>query len=202
VEASRAPADKTVTVSAQPTAETQSNTGGVRTFPEPAIEGEKNSGSLTKTVTDTQPSVSLDTIDYDGKGRVVFSGKAKVGDTVQVYVDNWLAGTATTDAEGRWTIQPTAGLQPGTHQIRVDQVSEKGTVLARIELPFVRAQPFTSLPNYSVVIIQPGNNLWRIAARVYGDGLRYTDIFQANADQIRNPDLIYPGQVFGLPRTN
>lgn len=75
-------------------------------------------------------------------------------------------------------------------------------MLARIELPFVRAKPFSGLPDQTLVIIQPGNNLWRIASRVYGDGLRYTDIFQANADQIRNPDLIYPGQVFGLPKTN
>ena len=201
-EASSAPTEKTVTASALPSTEAQTNNGGVRTFPEPATEGAGNSGDPSKAVADAHPPVSLDTIDYDDKGGVVFSGKAKPGDTVQVYVDNRLAGTATTDAEGRWTILPTTGLQPGTHQIRVDQVAEKGAVLARIELPFVRAQPFTSLPNQSVVIIQPGNNLWRIAARVYGDGLRYTDIFQANADQIRNPDLIYPGQVFGLPRTN
>ncbi len=201
-ETSSVPAEKTVTASVEPPTETQTNRGAVRAFPEPATERAGNSGSLSNAVADTHPPVSLDTIDYDDKGGVVFSGKAKPGGSVQVYVDNRLAGTATTDAEGRWTIQPTTDLQPGTHQIRVDQVAEKGAVLARIELPFVRAQPFTSLPNQSVVIIQPGNNLWRIAARVYGDGLRYTDIFQANAAQIRNPNLIYPGQVFGLPRTN
>ena len=203
-ETSSTPAEKTVTASAEPSTEAQTNSGGVRTFPKPKpeTEREENSGNPSNAVTDTHPAVSLDTIDYDDKGGVVFSGKAKPGGTVQVYADNQLAGTATTDAEGRWTILPTIGLEPGTHQIRVDQVTEKGAVLARVELPFVRAQPFTSLPNQSVVIIQPGNNLWRIAVRVYGDGLRYTDIFQANAAQIRNPNLIYPGQVFGLPRTN
>ena len=49
------------------------------------------------------------------------------------------------------------------------------------------------------VIIKPGNSLWRIAARVYGSGFRYTEIYKANLDQIRDPDLIYPGQVFKLP---
>ncbi len=48
-------------------------------------------------------------------------------------------------------------------------------------------------------IVQPGNSLWRIARRSYGEGLRYTVIYDANKDQIRNPDLIYPGQVFVLP---
>nr|MDJ0980603.1 LysM peptidoglycan-binding domain-containing protein [Kiloniellales bacterium] len=46
---------------------------------------------------------------------------------------------------------------------------------------------------------QPGNSLWRIARGAYGTGNRYTMIFEANKDQIRNPDLIYPGQIFVLP---
>ena len=49
------------------------------------------------------------------------------------------------------------------------------------------------------VIINPGNSLWRIAARGYGSGFRYTEIYKANLDQIRDPALIYPGQVFKLP---
>ena len=44
-----------------------------------------------------------------------------------------------------------------------------------------------------------GDSLWRISKRVYGDGLRYTVIYTANAPQIREPNLIYPGQVFVLP---
>lgn len=52
------------------------------------------------------------------------------------------------------------------------------------------------------VIIRRGDNLWTIARRVYGEGIRYTQIFEANTDQIRNPDLIYPGQVFDLPGTD
>lgn len=48
-------------------------------------------------------------------------------------------------------------------------------------------------------IIRRGDNLWTIARRVYGEGLKYTTIYQANTGQIRDPDLIYPGQVFDLP---
>ena len=81
-------------------------------------------------------------------------------------------------------------------------MTASGQVVARIELPFIRAVPIMGLPKDSVVIIQPGNNLWRIASRVYGSGFRYTEIYQANSDQIRDPDLIYPGQVFGLPTVN
>ncbi|MDR3472793.1 MAG: LysM peptidoglycan-binding domain-containing protein [Devosia sp.] len=49
-------------------------------------------------------------------------------------------------------------------------------------------------------IIRHGDNLWTIAQRVYGSGLRYTTIYQANDEQIRNPHWIYPGQVFDLPK--
>jgi nucleoid-associated protein YgaU len=48
-------------------------------------------------------------------------------------------------------------------------------------------------------IIRRGDNLWSIARRVYGTGLKYTTIYRANRDQIRNPARIYPGQVFELP---
>jgi nucleoid-associated protein YgaU len=48
-------------------------------------------------------------------------------------------------------------------------------------------------------IIRRGDNLWSIARRVYGSGIKYTTIYRANDDQIRNPHRIYPGQVFDLP---
>lgn len=51
------------------------------------------------------------------------------------------------------------------------------------------------------VIIRKGDNLWTISKRTYGKGTRYTTIYLANRDQIRNPDLIWPGQVFTMPST-
>lgn len=48
-------------------------------------------------------------------------------------------------------------------------------------------------------IIRRGDNLWSIARRVYGTGLKFTTIYRANKDQIRSPHRIYPGQVFDLP---
>ena len=40
---------------------------------------------------------------------------------------------------------------------------------------------------------------WGIASKSYGDGILYVRVYEANKDQIRNPDLIYPGQVFTVP---
>lgn len=49
------------------------------------------------------------------------------------------------------------------------------------------------------VLIRRGDTLWRISRETYGRGARYTVIYLANGDQIRNPDLIYPGQIFRMP---
>lgn len=54
-------------------------------------------------------------------------------------------------------------------------------------------------PTDSSVIIRRGDTLWEISRRVYGRGVRYTTIYLANDDQIANPDLILPGQVFSVP---
>lgn len=52
------------------------------------------------------------------------------------------------------------------------------------------------------IVVQPGNSLWKLARDSYGAGVRYTVIYEANKDQITNPDLIYPGQVFSVPPEN
>ena len=49
------------------------------------------------------------------------------------------------------------------------------------------------------VIIRRGDTLWHISRRVYGRGIRYTTIYLANQDQIRDPDRIWPGQIFTVP---
>ncbi len=54
-------------------------------------------------------------------------------------------------------------------------------------------------PHARLVTIAPGNTLWAIARDTYGDPYLYLRLFEANRDQIRDPDLIYPGQVFTLP---
>jgi nucleoid-associated protein YgaU len=111
-----------------------------------------------------------------------------------------MIGKAVADSNGNWSLKPDGKVAPGPHRLRLDVISEDGSVTQRIELPFLRSAPLKGLPSNTLVVIQPGNSLWRIASQVYGSGLRYTDIYNANRDQIRDPNLIYPGQVFGLPR--
>lgn len=54
-------------------------------------------------------------------------------------------------------------------------------------------------PRPVTVTVQPGFTLWGIAQERYGDGVLYVQVFEANRDSIKDPDLIYPGQVFTIP---
>jgi LysM repeat protein len=56
-----------------------------------------------------------------------------------------------------------------------------------------------SPPAPVTITVQPGFTLWGIAQERYGDGVMYVQVFEANRDKIRDPDLIYPGQVFAVP---
>ncbi|CDZ71547.1 LysM peptidoglycan-binding domain-containing protein [Neorhizobium galegae] len=62
----------------------------------------------------------------------------------------------------------------------------------------IQQEPLTQSERSSV-IIRRGDTLWQISRRVYGQGVRYTTIYLANENQIRNPDVIQPGQIFGVP---
>lgn len=301
--------------------------------------------------------ISLDAVDYNSSGDIVFSGSAAPGSAVRVYVDNAAAGDALADQAGHWTFAGTQKIAPGGHSLRVDQIDGAGKVMSRVELPFVReeasrvaemnapepqpaaqpeqqktaaveepapaapeatvtaeteapkpttsetteaaatvdtqvtpeattpatqpetevakpeqgeevakvktpaattaeqpaaqteqpaatteqpavatqaepaAQPDSSQqaatvetaqieqkstdavgatvanndqaqsaePKKGRIIIQPGNNLWKLSRVIYGKGMSYTVIYEANKGQIRDPDLIYPGQIFATP---
>ena len=143
--------------------------------------------------------LSIETVDYNLNGTVFLSGRAEPGSIVQLYLDNEFLGRASTGTDGYWSISPNTLAQAGEHVIRADQLDANNNVMARIELPF--SMTADQLPSAvgSSVTVATGNSLWRIARQTYGQGTLYTVIYEANRDQIRDPDLIYPGQVFTLP---
>lgn len=145
----------------------------------------------------------LETVDYDENGSVILSGKADAGATVRIYLGTRKIGDAVADAKGHWELRPGDDIAPGAYALRIDQLGPDGKVVARVEVPFERGEPsaVVAAMKEGKVVIQPGNNLWNIARRIYGSGFSYTVIYQANKDQIRDPNLIYPGQVFETPKS-
>ncbi|MDE1148082.1 MAG: Ig-like domain-containing protein [Azospirillaceae bacterium] len=146
---------------------------------------------------DKSLTVAIDTIDYNRAGAVTVGGDAQPKAEVQLYLDNTLVGRAAADLAGRWSITPERLLDPGRYTLRADQVGPDGKVIARAEVTFER-QPIADSDSRAVVVV-PGNSLWTLARHLYGEGIQYTAIFEANQDQIRDANLIYPGQIFILP---
>ncbi len=153
--------------------------------------------------------IALDSISYDPAGDVTLAGRGVGTGFVRIYLDNQPIKTLNIEADGQWRA-PLPDVDTGVYTLRLDEVDSDGTVLSRVETPFKREEPeiLAALSSakapevgikLSVVTVQRGNTLWGIASKKYGEGILYVRVFEANKDRIRNPDMIYPGQVFTIP---
>lgn len=156
--------------------------------------------SSDKPAADKPQALSMDAVEYDQQGRVVLSGRATPGATVQIYAGNQPLASATADAAGAWSATSTQMVAPGRVELRLDQLGKDARVVQRVIVPLARVVAVGLTPG-ETYIVQPGNNLWQISRRAYGAGTRYLIIYSANLSQIRDPERIYPGQVFKLPKS-
>ncbi len=155
-------------------------------------------------------AIALDSINYDPKGEVSLAGRGQGEGFARVYLNNRPVLTEPIQVDGSWRA-PLPDVDPGVYTLRIDEVNLEGKVISRVETPFKREEPAAlaalsaaeEVPEsgikLSLVTVQPGNTLWGIATRNYGKGILYVRVFEANRDRIRDPDLIYPGQVFTIP---
>jgi LysM repeat protein len=154
------------------------------------------------------PEIFLDTISYDDEGALTLAGRGVSSGIVRLYLNNAVFGETLTDALGAWSYDASA-IEPGVYTLRIDQLNaDASKVLARMETPFKREarsklqeqlSAAESPARINVVTVQPGNTLWGISRERYGQGILYVHVFEANRNKIRDPDLIYPGQIFNLP---
>ena len=150
-----------------------------------------------------QRRISLDTIAYDTEGDVLLAGRGSAEADVRFYLDNQPIQVARIDLTGSWRTQ-LPQVDPGTYTLRLDELTPAGAVQSRIETPFLREEPETvaALPARAARTWSPCNGATRFGgsrATTLARGSRYVQIYEANRDQIRDPDLIYPGQIFTIP---
>ncbi|MDF1727117.1 MAG: hypothetical protein P1U53_05130 [Sulfitobacter sp.] len=151
-------------------------------------------------------NVALDTISYSDLGAVQLAGRAQsFASSVRVYLNNSAIVNLPVDASGRWR-GDLPDVDEGIYTLRVDEVDRDGKVSSRVETPFKREAPATLAAAAAqqdgplkAITVQKGATLWAIARDRYGKGELYVRVFDANRDAIRDPDLIYPGQIFDLP---
>lgn len=184
-----------------------------------AIVSSKDLKVISPALQKNAPRVSdviIDAISYDTEGEVLLSGRGVEDQHIRIYVDNKPIKTRSIEADGTWSMD-LQEIDAGVYILRIDQLDSDGVVTSRTETPFQKetseiAKQMAALANsevtdsaprigigLSTVVIQPGYTLWAVARKTYGFGMQYVRIYHANKDQIRDPDLIYPGQIFKLP---
>ena len=172
--------------------------------------------------------IAVKSVEASAGGGMVAKGAASPNATVRLYLSGAYVGDAKTGADGRWSLTIEHGMTPGAYAVRADEINRAdASVVARAEAPFeFPATPrATSAPPATVVAsaddrapppadspadvvvdsvqthhVERGHTLWGISQKFYGDGSRYELIFAANANQIRDPHWIYPGQMFVVPK--
>ncbi len=137
-------------------------------------------------------TLGIGAVDYDANGHAIFSGTAPAGQQVTLSLDGAGLGSAVAGPDGRWQLSAQVPKTDGTLSVASGNAAPVTAPFALETLPDAVANGH--------IVIAPGQNLWLIARHVYGHGNMYTLIYNANAGQIHDPNLIFPGQAFSLPK--
>lgn len=151
-------------------------------------------------------------------GGAFMSGQAPAGASIRLYLNDSFVASVSAGADGKWSVRIDQGMTPGAYNVRADMIGPDGKPGERAEAPFdlpASAPPAVaahmkdeSAPGAAVVAdlrtarVERGDSLWRISRVIYGEGFRYTQIYDANSRQISNPNKIFPGQVLVVPKAD
>ena len=174
-----------------------------------------NMNAPTPVKTGERARVHIFSVDVLSTGQVSASGTAEPGADIRLYLNDTFIAAAKAASNGAWSLTIEKGVTPGLYRLRADDAGAAGKIISRAEVQFdVPALQANSAPNTQLASASPanvvvgqvstatvakGDSLWRISQKIYGVGTRYTVIHGANSAQIRDPNLIYPGQVFVVP---
>jgi nucleoid-associated protein YgaU len=171
--------------------------------------------------------VAIQAVEADAPGGLIAKGSAQPNTTLRLYLNQADIAEAKTQSDGRWSLTIKGGMSPGGYVIQADEINPSGaTVAASANTPFeypdmlvapalrAAAAPASveppSTPSPADPVIQSvqtkrvatGHTLWALSQSYYGDPTRYPAIVEANRAQIHNPNVIFPGQVFVVPKSD
>lgn len=151
----------------------------------------------------------LGTATADAAGAWTYSGGRELsGGSHDVRADAVEAGTGKVIARAEVKFDREPPQQPAVAVAQAPQNSPGAVVSDETPAEGEQTREASAAPSHSrprgkrdgAIIVRRGDTLWQIAQRLYGNGAKYTQIFQNNRGQIRNPDLIYPNQRFSMPK--
>ena len=153
---------------------------------------------IQKKIKSNKKIFNVKTIFFNENGFVSIQGEVNFGKRIELYINKKIMETIKIE-NSKWQYNSDTIFDYGLHDLLVVLKSDKDKILDRITFPFMRVEiPYNDVPE-NFILIKPGDMLWTIAYRLYGDPFKYIQIFEENKDQITNPDLIFPGQLFSIP---
>lgn len=145
-------------------------------------------------------AVAPNALAWGEDNQLSISGASKGGVRVTVMRDGSNFGEALVQSDGKWMLAGTVDPNASRMMLAMSLFDVSGKLVANYELPVKMRDLAVGLDGSKMVVINQGDALWRIAYRSYGKGVRYVDIVRRNNSSIDNPDLIYPNQIFALPK--
>lgn len=134
--------------------------------------------------------------------RILISGTSRGGVRVTVNDAKGQFGEALVLADGAWQVAGSLDMDIAVNQLRFALFDDANQIIARYDLP-VKARDLAKGQDGSpLVVVNKGDMLWRIAYHQLGEGVKYVDIVRRNQQDIADPDLIYPKQIFAVPQSS
>lgn len=131
-------------------------------------------------------------------GKKLFDKEEDAGEKIQEHISEDNPGLS------NLSVSVEDGVATITGEAESASALEKAVLMAgnAMGISEVRAEGVTA-PDSDIDVqyyeIEKGDSLWKIADKFYGDGNKYTQIFEENKEVIKDPDLIFPGQKIRIP---
>ena len=142
--------------------------------------------------------LSVDFINYLPNSKIKISGHFIPSKKVDLYHEDKLLGKVIADEFGEWVF--TFDVKPYLGTFDIDVISRVGEKKLILQVPISIEDK--NIYEGKEFVVEQGNSLWRIARKTLGGGIYYTEIFKNNSTKISDPNLIFPGQVFIIPKIN
>ena len=134
--------------------------------------------------------------------RILISGTSRGGIRVTVNDAEGQFGEALVLADGAWQVAGSLDMDIAVNQLRFALFDDSNQITARYNLPIKARDLAKGQDGSPLVVVNKGDMLWRIAYHQLGEGVKYVDIVRRNKHDIANPDLIYPKQIFAVPKSS
>ena len=132
---------------------------------------------------------------------ILISGTSQGGLRVIANDSDAPFGEALVLADGTWQVAGSLNLKKIKHRLHFELMDDNDKTIAKYTLPLSSRDLAKGQNGTPLVVVNKGDALWRIAYRQFGDGIRYVDIVRRNQGDIVDPDLIYPKQIFAVPKS-